>query len=359
MTAAPRQVVRVALPGRSYDIVIGPNLTSELGGRLGALLKRPKVAVVTDTTVAGLHLARLEATLAAAAIQFDSIVLPAGEASKSFAQLADLSDRLLAVGIERNDVVLAFGGGVIGDLAGFAAAILRRGVALVQVPTTLLAQVDSSVGGKTGINSPRGKNLIGAFHQPIAVFADVSLLATLPERQLRAGYAEVVKYALIGDCPLFQWLEVNAERLLSLSVAELTRAVRSSCEAKAGIVMRDETEAGERALLNLGHTFAHALEAATGFSDRLLHGEAVAVGMAMAFRFSTALGLCPVEDTHRMEGHLAQIGLATIAPWCGRPASRCRCSSRHHAPGQEGAAGKDSVYSGSRHRQGLRRLRRR
>ncbi len=311
MTADSRHVVSVALPGRSYDITIGPNLTSELGSRLGPLLKRPKVAVVTDTNVAALHLAKLEAALSAVAIRHDAIVLPAGEASKSFAQLADLSDRLLAAGIERNDAILAFGGGVIGDLAGFAAAILRRGVALVQVPTTLLAQVDSSVGGKTGINSQYGKNLIGAFHQPIAVFADVSLLDTLPERQLRAGYAEVVKYALIGDRPLFEWLEVNGVRLISRSVAELTRAVRSSCEAKAGIVLRDETEAGERALLNLGHTFAHALEAAAGFSDTLLHGEAVAVGIAMAFRLSTALGLCPVADAHKVERHLAQIGLPT------------------------------------------------
>ena len=276
------------------------------------MLKRPKVAVVTDTTVAGLHLARLEAALAAAAIQSDAIVLPAGEASKSFAQLADLSDRLLAAGIERNDAVIAFGGGVIGDLAGFAAAILRRGVALVQVPTTLLAQVDSSVGGKTGINSPRGKNLIGAFHQPIAVFADVSLLDTLPDRQLRAGYAEVVKYALIGDRPLFRMARSERRAVDLPSVAELdSRGPLLAARPRPASCCAMKPKPGERALLNLGHTFAHALEAATGFSDRLLHGEAVAIGMAMAFRFSTALGLCPVADTHRMEKHLAQIGLAT------------------------------------------------
>lgn len=311
MTVGRRATVRVALPGRGYDVTIAPRLTSELGNLLRPLLARPRIAVVTDATVAGFHLAKLEASLADSAIAHDAIVLPAGEASKSFSQLAELCDRLLGAGIERNDTVLAFGGGVIGDLAGFAAAILRRGVALVQVPTTLLAQVDSSIGGKTGINSSRGKNLIGAFHQPRAVFADVSLLDTLPLRELRAGYAEVVKYGLLGDPELFGWLEASGGRIISRSAAELARAIASCCEAKARIVARDETETGERALLNLGHTFAHALEAATGYSDRLLHGEAVAIGMVMAFRLSARLGHCPVADVHRMEGHLAQVGLPT------------------------------------------------
>ncbi|MDP9138465.1 MAG: 3-dehydroquinate synthase [Pseudomonadota bacterium] len=311
MTSSPRATVRVALPGRSYDVTIGQHLTDELGARLRPLLARPKIAVVTDATVAGLHLARVQASLSASAIVHDAIVVPAGESSKSFPQLAVVCDRLLSAGIERNDAILALGGGVIGDLAGFAAAILRRGVSLVQVPTTLLAQVDSSVGGKTGINSPLGKNLIGAFHQPAAVFADISLLDTLPERQLRAGYAEVVKYGLLGDRLLFDWLEKNGSAVLSRSSAELARAIVSCCEAKARIVARDETEAGERALLNLGHTFAHALEAVTGYSDRLLHGEAVATGMAMAFRLSAVLGHCPAADVRTMESHLAHIGLAT------------------------------------------------
>jgi 3-dehydroquinate synthase len=311
MTALARETVRVELPARGYDITIGAHLTEELGTRLNPLLTRPKTAVVTDTTVAGFHLAKLQASLNAAGMTHDTIVLPAGEASKSFAQLAQLCDRLLGAGIERNDAILAFGGGVIGDLAGFAAAVLRRGVGLIQVPTTLLAQVDSSVGGKTAINSPRGKNLIGAFHQPLAVFADISLLGTLPARQLRAGYAEVVKYGLLGDARLFDWLDANASLVVALQVPELVRAIASCCRAKATIVARDETETSERALLNLGHTFAHALEAATGYGDKLLHGEAVAIGMAMAFRLSAALGYCSAADARRVESHLANIGLPT------------------------------------------------
>ena len=315
MTFGARATVRVALPGRSYDITIGASLTDEIGARLRPLLARPKVAIVTDATVAGFHLAKLQGSLTASAIAHDAIVIPAGEASKSFPQLAILCDRLLSSGVARNDAILALGGGVIGDLAGFAAAILLRGVALIQLPTTLLAQVDSSVGGKTGINSPRGKNMIGAFHQPLAVFSDISLLDTLPARELRAGYAEVAKYALLGDRPLFEWLETNGTRVLSRSGAELVRAIVSCCEAKARIVARDETETNERALLNLGHTFAHALEAATGYGDRLLHGEAVAIGMAMAFRLSCVLGHCPAADVLRMENHLAHVGLATSV--CG------------------------------------------
>jgi 3-dehydroquinate synthase len=313
MTVNSPSTIRVPLPARGYDVVVGAGLTGGLGARLLPLLARPKVAIVTDATVARLHLAKLEASLAASSIVHDAVVVPAGESSKSFPELAGLCDRLLALGVERNDVVVAFGGGVVGDLAGFAAAIVRRGVALIQAPTTLLAQVDSSLGGKTGINSRLGKNLIGAFHQPRAVFADVALLDTLPEREMRAGYAEVVKYALLGDRPFFEWLEANGSRVVARNSPELLRAVSRCCEAKARIVARDETETDERALLNLGHTFAHALEAAAGYGDRLLHGEAVAIGMAMAFRLSARLGHCPAAHVDRLESHLARIGLPTTA----------------------------------------------
>jgi 3-dehydroquinate synthase len=313
MTTGTCATVRVALPGRGYDVAVGAGLVHELGSRLLPVLARPKVAIVTDSTVAALHLQKLQASLAASAIANDALVVPAGEASKSFPQLAELCDRLLGMGIERNDAIIAFGGGVVGDLAGFAAAIVRRGVRLIQVPTTLLAQVDSSIGGKTGINSPLGKNLIGAFHQPRAVFADLTLLDTLPVRQLRAGYAEVLKYGLLGDRPFFDWLDANGSRVMARSLAELHWAVAGCCRAKARIVARDEIENDERALLNFGHTFAHALEAATGYGDRLLHGEAVAIGMAMAFRLSATLGHCPLADVRRLEDHLDRIGLpATV-----------------------------------------------
>ena len=301
--------VAVDLGERSYDIVIGPSLLASSGERLRPHLPRPRLVVVTDANVARLHLKTLAASLDAVGIGHEAIVMPAGEKSKSYAHLAALCDKLLAAGVERDDVVFAFGGGVIGDLVGFAAAILRRGVAFIQCPTTLLAQVDSSVGGKTGINSPLGKNLIGAFHQPRLVLADTRLLDTLPDRELKAGYAEVAKYGLLGDRELFEWLETAAAALLSGDDAARLRAVTASCRAKAEIVGRDETERGDRALLNLGHTFAHALEAATGYSDRLLHGEAVAIGMAMAFRFSSRLGLCPAADVERVERHLEGVGL--------------------------------------------------
>jgi 3-dehydroquinate synthase len=268
-------------------------------------------AIVTDANVERFHLKTLEHALAAAGIASSAIVLPAGEATKSYEHLAILCDRLLASGIERRDTILAFGGGVIGDLAGFAAAILRRGIDFIQIPTTLLAQVDSSVGGKTGINSPLGKNLIGAFHQPKAVLADIALLDTLPARELAAGYAEVAKCGLLGDAAFFAWLEQAAPRVFAGDHAARIRAIRVSCEAKARVVAEDENEWGVRALLNLGHTFAHALEAATGYGARLLHGEAVALGMVLAFRFSERLGLCAPGAADRVASHLAAARLPT------------------------------------------------
>ena len=297
--------VPVSLGQRSYDIIIGEGLLAGAGALLAPHFRRRKTVIVTDANVARHHLGPLEATLAAAGFAVSVVALPAGEASKSFAVLADLCDRLLAVGIERNDRIIALGGGVIGDLAGFAAAILRRGIDFIQIPTSLLAQVDSSVGGKTGINSRLGKNLIGAFHQPLAVLADTELLTSLPDRELSAGYAEVAKYGLLGDAGFFAWLESNLASLLARDAGALTHAITVSCTAKADLVARDEREAGPRALLNLGHTFGHALEAATGYSSRLLHGEAVAIGMAQAFRFSAELGLCDAALAGRVASHLA------------------------------------------------------
>jgi 3-dehydroquinate synthase len=303
------KTVRVELAGRSYDILIGSGLLSRAGQVLAPLLARSRLVVVTDDNVASLHLDQLIAILARAGISSRGIVLPPGEATKSFSRLADLCDRLLAEGVERNDIIVAFGGGVIGDLTGFAAAILRRGVRYVQLPTTLLAQVDSSVGGKTGINTKLGKNLIGAFHQPSLVIADTELLGTLPPREFRAGYAEVVKYGLLGDREFYDWLDGNMEALAAGDQTALRHAVTVCCAAKARIVAADETESRDRALLNLGHTFGHALEAAAGYSSRLLHGEAVAIGMAMAFRFSASLGFCPANDADRVARHLAGSGL--------------------------------------------------
>ncbi len=310
LAAAPRrETVPVALGNRSYEIIIGEDLLAEAGRLIRPLLKRPLTAIVTDENVGGAHLAALEKSLAAEGIRSTAIVLPPGEATKSFTHLAQLCDRLLAAGIERNDRIIALGGGVIGDLAGFAAAILRRGIDFIQIPTTLLAQVDSSVGGKTGINSSYGKNLIGAFHQPVAVLTDVSLLETLPPRELAAGYAEVAKYGLLGDQGFFAWLEASAETILRGDVQARIHAIRKSCEAKAAIVAEDETETGVRALLNLGHTFGHALEAATGYSQRLLHGEGVAIGMVQAFRFSERLNYCAAGTGDRVARHLKSLGL--------------------------------------------------
>jgi 3-dehydroquinate synthase len=306
----PRETVTVALGDRAYDILIGPGLFEEAGERIAALGART-VGIVTDENVAALHLPRALESLRRAGLRAETITVAAGEASKCFTTLAAVVDGLLAARIERGDVVLALGGGVVGDLAGFAAAILRRGVRCVQAPTSLLAQVDSSVGGKTGINSARGKNLIGAFHQPSLVLADADALDTLPLREFRAGYAEVAKYGLIDDPAFFSWLEAEHEAVFAGGAAR-ARAIATSCRAKAAIVARDEREAGDRALLNLGHTFGHALEAEVAYDgSRLIHGEGVAIGMAMAFRFSAALGLAPEEDAGRVERHLAAVGLPT------------------------------------------------
>jgi 3-dehydroquinate synthase len=303
--------VAVALGDRGYDILIGENLLAAAGTHITPLLPRPLTAIVTDENVARLHLPALQDVLSRNGIRSQAIVLPAGEKTKSFANLAELCDRLLAAGIERRDKIIALGGGVIGDLTGFAAAILRRGVGFIQVPTTLLAQVDSSVGGKTGINSAHGKNLIGAFHQPELVLADTGVLETLPPRELAAGYAEVAKYGLLGDAAFFEWLESNAHLLMRGDPQARAHAIHRSCEAKAAIVAEDETEQGARALLNLGHTFGHALEAATGYSQRLLHGEGVAIGMVQAFRFSEMLGYCALGTGDRVAKHLTSAGLPT------------------------------------------------
>lgn len=308
---ARRDIVSVNLGQRTYDIHIGENLLQEAGRYIAPLLSRPFAAIVTDENVARHHLKALEASLTAAGIVSVAIILPAGEKTKCFTALADLCEQLLAAGVERQDKVIAFGGGVIGDLTGFAAAILRRGVEFIQVPTTLLAQVDSSVGGKTGINSAHGKNLIGAFLQPVMVLADTSLLETLPRRELAAGYAEVAKYGLLGDLSFFEWLEANSEILLRGDAQARAYAIHRSCSAKAAIVAQDETEQGMRALLNLGHTFGHALEKATGYSSRLLHGEGVAIGMVQAFRFSEHLNHCKAGTADRVARHLKAAGLPT------------------------------------------------
>ena len=310
--------VRVELGDRAYDVRIGTGLIDRAGEYLLPLLRRRQVAVVTDETVAGLHLDRLRAGLSASGISVTALALKPGEATKGWPDLARTVDWLLGQKVERGDLVVALGGGVIGDLAGFAAAILRRGVRFVQIPTTLLAQVDSSVGGKTGINSSHGKNLIGAFHQPALVLADISVLQTLPRRDFLSGYGEVVKYGLLGDAGFFDWLERNGPALASGDDGLRHHAVARSVAMKAAIVARDETEQGDRALLNLGHTFCHALEAATGFSNRLLHGEGVAIGCALAFEVSQRMGLCPQETPSRVRAHLAAMGMkATLADIAG------------------------------------------
>jgi len=314
MTALLRQsepiVVPVALGVRAYDIIIGRGLLASLGERIKTLRPGARVAIVTDETVAAHHLAATETALEAASIGSARIVVPAGEGSKSYAIFEKVCEAIIAARVERNDLIVALGGGVIGDLAGFAAASARRGLDFVQVPTTLLSQVDSSVGGKTGINSRQGKNLVGAFHQPVLVVADSALLDTLPKREFRAGYAEVAKYGLLGDAAFFTWLEKNWQDVFAGGPAR-EHAIAVCCRAKAGIVARDERETGERALLNLGHTFGHALEAGCGFSGRLLHGEAVALGMALAFEFSAKKGLISAADTARASAHLAAVGLPT------------------------------------------------
>jgi 3-dehydroquinate synthase len=305
--------VPVKLDNRSYDIHVGSGLLAGAGALIAPFARGP-VPVVTDKHVADLHLQTVLASLQSAGLDGRPIVLDPGEGTKSFAGLERLAGTLLEMGIERGGFVVALGGGVIGDLTGFAAGILKRGIDFGQIPTTLLAQVDSSVGGKTAINTVQGKNLVGLFYQPRVVIADTATLSTLAARELRAGYAEVVKYGALGDADFFAWLEKNGAKVLEGDESSRIHAVAHSCRMKADIVARDEREAGDRALLNLGHTFGHALEAATGYSDRLLHGEGVAIGMALAFRLSVRLGLCPANDVTRLEAHLRQTGLpATIA----------------------------------------------
>ncbi len=307
----PSRTVHVELGDRSYDVLIARGILRDMGALIKARFGTIKCGVVTDENVARHHLAALEESLKSEDVFAGSIVMKPGEATKSFRDLAVLSERLLELGLERGDLVLPFGGGVIGDLAGFAAGILRRGVHFVQIPTSLLAQVDSSVGGKTGINTPQGKNLIGVFHQPSLVVADTAVLTTLPPREMRAGYAEVAKYGLLGDAKFFSWLEANWQGVFGNNGPALTSAIETSVAAKAAIVARDEMETGDRALLNLGHTFGHALEAWTGYSDRLLHGEGVAIGMCMAFRLSEELGLCPPGTSERVTKHVKAVGLPT------------------------------------------------
>jgi 3-dehydroquinate synthase len=302
--------VKVALGERSYDIVIGRGLLASLGERIAALRPGARAAIITDETVARHHLAACKAALASAKVEASVITVAPGEASKNWSSFERVCEALIKARVERGDVVVALGGGVIGDLAGFAAAVVRRGVDYVQVPTTLLAQVDSSVGGKTAIDSPQGKNLIGAFYQPIQVVADTALLDTLAERDFRAGYAEVVKYGLINDAAFFAWLEANWKDVFAGGPAR-EHAIAVSCRAKAATVARDERETGERALLNLGHTFGHAFEAAAGFSERLLHGEAISLGMVCAFEFSARRGLLPPAEAERVTRHLAATGLPT------------------------------------------------
>ncbi|CAA7623632.1 3-dehydroquinate synthase [Magnetospirillum sp. SS-4] len=307
-------IVSLDLGERGYDIHIGPGLLDRAGELIRPVMQGERALVVTDDQVAPLYLERVEKSMAAAGIQPLHTVVPAGEKTKDFAHLEALLDAMLAARAERGAMVVALGGGVIGDLTGFAAAILLRGVDFVQIPTTLLAQVDSSVGGKTGINTRHGKNLVGSFHQPRLVLADTGVLDTLPRRQVLAGYAEVVKYGVIDDAPFFDWLETNGAALVDGDASARAHAIATSCRAKARIVAADEREGGVRALLNLGHTFGHALEAETGFSDEILHGEAVAIGMVMALRLSAQLGLAPAEDAERLKRHLDAIGLPSALP---------------------------------------------
>jgi 3-dehydroquinate synthase len=308
------RTVRVGLGERAYDVVIGAGLMAEAGERIAALRPRRRIAVIADADVDALHGAALRAGLGAGGLAAETRALPSGEGTKSMARLEECLSWLLDLRLGRDDLVLAFGGGVIGDLAGFAAAVFKRGVDFVQVPTTLLAQVDSSVGGKTGINAAQGKNLIGAFHQPRLVLADVALLDSLPPREFLSGYGEVAKYGLLGDAAFFAWLEANGPALARGDHALRVEAVARCVAMKADIVARDEFETGDRALLNLGHTFGHALETATGYSARLLHGEGVAVGMGLAFELSRRLGLCPQEAPSRVRAHLRAMGMkATLA----------------------------------------------
>lgn len=312
MTANEQPPVRIPvdLGERSYEVLVGSGMLAHILDHLPNTLSG-RIAIVTDSTVAKHHLETLVSALGPSRRLRGTVTVPAGEQSKSFLELARVCSRLLELGVERGDLVLAFGGGVVGDLAGFAAAILRRGIRFIQIPTTLLAQVDSSVGGKTGINTPEGKNLVGSFHQPSFVLADTDLLTTLPPRQLRAGYAEIAKCAVLGDVAFFDWLEREGPAALAGDTTRLREAIARCIAMKARIVATDERETGPRALLNLGHTFGHALEAFTGFSNRLLHGEAVAIGMGLAAQLSEDLGCCPPGIAARVRGHLARVGLPT------------------------------------------------
>ena len=305
--------IHVDVSDNAYDIHIGTNLLQSAADELAALLAGRQLVIVTDRHVAPLHLEPTKRALAAHAASTSCFILPAGEASKSFSVYETLVNDILALPIDRQTVLVALGGGVIGDLVGFAAASLLRGLDFIQIPTSLLAQVDSSVGGKTGINTPAGKNLVGAFHQPRLVLADIGLLASLPEREIKAGYAEVVKYGLLGDADFFDWLEKHGRDVLSGNPEAQAEAVRRSCQAKAEIVAADEREAGQRALLNLGHTFAHAFEAVAGYDGRLLHGEAVSAGLVCAFAFSRQLGLCSGQDVERVKAHLTAMGMPASA----------------------------------------------
>ncbi|MBX2805592.1 MAG: 3-dehydroquinate synthase [Hyphomicrobiales bacterium] len=302
------QIVHVELAERSYDILVGTGNLEEIGTRVSAFAPS-RVAIVTDETVGRIYLDRVRASLNAAGLASDAVILPPGEATKSFERLTELCNALLDMKLERGDVVIALGGGVIGDLAGFAASVVKRGVRLVQIPTTLLAQVDSSIGGKTGINTRHGKNLIGSFYQPSFVLIDTDVLTSLAQNELRAGYGEVVKYGLLGNAPFYEWLEENGPGLLAGDHAKQIEAIARCCQAKAEIVAEDEKEHGRRALLNLGHTFGHALEAWAGYSAKLLHGEAVSIGMVLAFEMSEEIGLCPNGRSRRITEHLQAAGL--------------------------------------------------
>jgi len=305
----------VGLDRRGYDIAIGPALIGRIGPLLANVITDRPVVIVSDETVAKLYLPRLTAALEAAGRPAPkSVIVPPGEGAKSLESFGRTAEQILGLGIDRKTVILALGGGVVGDLAGFLAATLLRGIDFIQIPTTLLAQVDSSVGGKTAIDSAHGKNLIGAFHQPLLVVADTDTLTTLPSRELEAGYAEIVKYGLLGDADFFDWLEENGTAVIEGEPAELVHAIATSCQAKARIVEEDERESGQRALLNLGHTFGHALEAESGFGDALKHGEAVSIGMVLAFDLSVRLGHCPVNDLMRVRHHLASHGLPISPP---------------------------------------------
>ena len=305
------KTIHVDLLERGYDIHIGTGLLSQAGTLLAPLLSRPRAAIVADAALSQSHHQTLSQALADENIEVATYIVPSGEASKSFAQLEDLCTWLLDQKLARGDLIIALGGGVIGDLTGFAASILKRGTRFAQIPTTLLAQVDSSVGGKTGINTAHGKNLIGAFHQPSIVLADVDVLATLSDRDYRAGYAEIIKYGVLGDASFFSWLETENQSILGHDTAALMHAIAQSCTMKADIVKRDERETGERALLNLGHTFAHAFEAHAGYDGKLLHGEAVALGMVLAVTYSARLGLCSDDAAQRVSSLIAQAGLPT------------------------------------------------